>query len=490
MCAQCEEDGRRKGGDDLEYRCTTFHNSFEAFQGWNFWRQSSEPDNSGEADDVAQRRCGLTRTPSTLTPKPTVQDMNHLPWNTLDILANSSSFRHLLWHNIPSLLSLKTFDYHLTVSLTTLIDGNELTFLCSLALKDGASNLYVPTHCNSNFIPPLLTITKHSDSHSISSRDPPMTASDAGPGPKPINFVEISLAPMDADDGSNESFIFTTLLYDKLLIQSPENAAASFNTPCPFYLLEHQWTRLQVANWCTSYYRKGEPSNGCGGPSNFLHGLSRSVRQWQEQNRNQNAESLRIKIRSYISGRITTEIQPARRAPLTTLFKTTFGAPDQISECDWTVVLDCQATEATESTMYKTSDRFPYGRARAMAGIESLSVTKEVLLYNTENDIMDGSIATPYFYRNGRWVTPISSCGGLQGTTRRWALENGLCVEGTISKDDLKSGEPVWLSTGVKGFFAAKLVPRDVDTGVLDTEQCRRFEREMNIWPGPDGRGL
>ena len=308
----------------------------------------------------------------------------------------------------------------------------------------------------------------------------PMPCSNDSPGPsRPPTSDEISLAPIHPDDGSDESYIFATVRYDPILMNSPENTAASFNRRCPFYLLEHQWTRLQVANWCTSFYRQGEQSNATGGPSNFLYGLLSAVKRWQETHPDEHYESLRIKIRSYISGRVTTEIWPLVRLPLERLFVSTFGVPDQLPKSEWVIVMDSEPTEATESTMYKTSDRFPYGRARAMAGIPTLTTLKEVLLYNLENEILDGSTSTPYFYRDGRWVTPASASGGLQGTTRRWALENGLCVEGTIHKDSVEIGEVVWFSNAVKGFFHGKVVPRDPDPQALDIEECRRLEREM-----------
>lgn len=38
------------------------------------------------------------------------------------------------------------------------------------------------------------------------------------------------------------------------------------------------------------------------------------------------------------------------------------------------------------------------------------------------------------------------------GTTRRYALEQGLCEEGIVMKDSIKVGEKVVLSNGVRGF--------------------------------------
>ena len=142
-------------------------------------------------------------------------------------------------------------------------------------------------------------------------------------------------------------------------------------------------------------------------------------------------------------------------------------------------MLDTQPTEATESTMFKTSDRTAQGRARAGAGIYSLGTYKEVLLYNTDGQILDGSNSTPYFYRDGRWVTPISSSGGLQGTTRRWSLENGLCVEDIVYVDTLRPGEIIWFSNAVKGYFWAKFHLRDEDMQQPSTNQCRRVIQQL-----------
>ena len=65
---------------------------------------------------------------------------------------------------------------------------------------------------------------------------------------------------------------------------------------------------------------------------------------------------------------------------------------------------------------------------------------------------MEGSITTPYFFRGGEWVTPPAADGGNVGTTRRWALETGLCREMVVLRDDVKVGEVVWLSNGVRGW--------------------------------------
>ena len=250
-------------------------------------------------------------------------------------------------------------------------------------------------------------------------------------------------------------YVNATVRYDPMLVHSAENTAASFKRPCPFYLLEHQWTRLQVARWSVLPGGQAKPSDAGSTPTNFFHGLLAAVHHWQKAHADSESKSraLRVRIRSYVGGRITTEIIPTLVKPMTSLFPTSFYVPPSEETSQWTIRLDNQPTEISETTMYKTSDRTWYGRARAAAGIMTLTSTAEVLLYNPDDNILDGSQQTPYCLRNGRWVTPTSACGGQQGTTRRYALEHGLCVEGLVSKSSLRNGEIIWLSNAVQGFF-------------------------------------
>lgn len=71
---------------------------------------------------------------------------------------------------------------------------------------------------------------------------------------------------------------------------------------------------------------------------------------------------------------------------------------------------------------------------------------------NLSEEIMEGSISTPYFQRGKNWVTPAARQGGNVGTTRRWAMEKGLCIEGVVERRSVKVGEVVWLSNGVRGW--------------------------------------
>ena len=76
----------------------------------------------------------------------------------------------------------------------------------------------------------------------------------------------------------------------------------------------------------------------------------------------------------------------------------------------------------------------------------------EILLRNEHGEVSEGTVTTPYFWRDGVWITPRESCGGNLGTTRRWALDNGLAQEGVVMVDEIEHDEVIWVSNGVRGW--------------------------------------
>lgn len=123
-----------------------------------------------------------------------------------------------------------------------------------------------------------------------------------------------------------------------------------------------------------------------------------------------------------------------------------------------TVKLDSEPIIGSLFTSHKTSERRQYDGARRRAGIIHEPPTiAEVLLFNPQKELTECSLSTPYFLRNGRWITPPASSGGLAGVIRRLALERGLCEEHVLHVEDLNHGEQIWISNGVRGFIPAIL---------------------------------
>lgn len=109
-------------------------------------------------------------------------------------------------------------------------------------------------------------------------------------------------------------------------------------------------------------------------------------------------------------------------------------------------------------TRHKTTERSVYDEARSFIPTSprkqdpTNGVLNEILIVNQRDEIMEGTMTTPYFWRHGRWLTPPASAGGNLGITRRYALDAGLCIEDTIMKQSITDGEAIWLSNGARGW--------------------------------------
>ena len=165
-------------------------------------------------------------------------------------------------------------------------------------------------------------------------------------------------------------------------------------------------------------------------------------------------------------GDLRTRMDPIPPAPIGVLFPVAFDwnsseVLQKLSENQfWKVYLDTQPTPSTDFTSYKTNRRHMYNAARSRSLPEgtTMSSAVEVVMYNMEGDITEGSLTSLYFQRNGRWVTPPSSTGCQRGTTRRWALGKGLCVEEVVKPNSLKGDEKVIVSNGARGFNFGRMV--------------------------------
>jgi len=133
-----------------------------------------------------------------------------------------------------------------------------------------------------------------------------------------------------------------------------------------------------------------------------------------------------------------------------------YGDPERSTP--WDVMPDKERTPPTSFTSYKTTNRDMYTGARERVGIQDMTEKREVLIVSErDGEIMEGSLTSVFLWRNGAWTTPPVASGGQIGTTRRWALEKGFCVEGVVRIEDLVDGEECWISNGVRGFILGKI---------------------------------
>ncbi|CAK7233638.1 Aminodeoxychorismate lyase [Sporothrix bragantina] len=289
---------------------------------------------------------------------------------------------------------------------------------------------------------------------------------------------------MATPDGSS-FLLYSSVRYDATLRSAAgdealKHAGWNYSNSSPYYMLDFHRDRLLRAATYWGWEEAVVAVSGDAGLARLSEVLDKAV---EEEKDGPN----RCRITLSQDGQIGCDVSGATPTPLSGLFPPEFPAPGfmtsdpnsasegvsplllqmraTMGQAPYEVTLDDDKTSSSQYTHYKTTRRQMYDAARKRAGITGPEL-KEVLLVNSSSGvIMDGSISTVYFWRNGRWVTPPvppkygkeSGSGGLDGTTRRWALERKLAVEEEVKADSLRHGEECWMSNGVRGYIFGKV---------------------------------
>lgn len=268
--------------------------------------------------------------------------------------------------------------------------------------------------------------------------------------------------------------LFTSIRYDKNLLEIPSSdskyAGWNYRNTSTLYMLDfHRDRMLQAAE----FWGWKNAINAISGETGLqrLSGYAESI---VAAAGNEDIPQ-RIKLVLNEDGSFTHAISPVTPTNLANLFPARIPPPgiedlptqdgDPSKGHPFKVLVDDKSTNRSEFTHFKTTRRNMYDQARARARITATDA-KEVLMVNAmDYSVMEGSVTTPYLWRNNRWVTPPVSngfdrclgSGGQKGTSRRWALERSLAVEEPIKVDSLVHGEECWLSNGVRGFVFGKI---------------------------------
>jgi branched-subunit amino acid aminotransferase/4-amino-4-deoxychorismate lyase len=266
------------------------------------------------------------------------------------------------------------------------------------------------------------------------------------------------LDPVDADN----FYLFSTIRHDQEISSAPFNQ--SFDRPSPLLHLSYHRDRLVRAARGFGWEQAIHELEGPEGLEKVRRRCEEDAERWRKGNQVSEGDPIKIRILLSKTGKLSTEI--AASEPLTELYSAHHFNPDTPNP--YTPVrpvirihLDTEPTKASLFTTYKTTFRPHYAAARDRFGITpSNSFTTEVLLWNDEGVITDGTIRNIAVWRNGVWVTPGLETGCLDSASKRWLLENGegKVTDGEVRKEELKNGEWVLLSNGVEGCSLGRLV--------------------------------
>ena len=124
------------------------------------------------------------------------------------------------------------------------------------------------------------------------------------------------------------------------------------------------------------------------------------------------------------------------------------------TEKEYTVSLANNPVDSEDVFLYhKTTKRDVYENA---CGEEPIS--NDVLLWNTEGNITETTIANVIIMIDNEFVTPPIQSGLLGGTYRAMLLEKGKIIERVIHKSELAALKEITLINSVRGKFQAQLI--------------------------------
>lgn len=256
---------------------------------------------------------------------------------------------------------------------------------------------------------------------------------------------------MTETPSSPQSFeIISSLRFDPGLPDAACRHASSYPDPhkSPYYLLAYHQDRLIAA---AAHFQWN-------GALTWLQQDLQSFEEFLDSSIADRSKAWRLRVVVNSQGKARVEANATASIDLMSLFIPSLHTnPDPPV---WRVYVDTESTIPSGFTTHKTTARDDYMAARLRAGINLPTDLAEVLVVNPNDEVMEGSITTPYFLRDHMWITPPLSSGGNAGTTRRYALSQGFCLEHTISRDELVDGELCWLSNGVRGFIRGQIITK------------------------------
>ncbi|SGY74934.1 BQ5605_C005g03388 [Microbotryum silenes-dioicae] len=298
-----------------------------------------------------------------------------------------------------------------------------------------------------------------------------------------------SLEGLDVPDA-----ILSTARYDPPLSSLDKNSLTQpSSAPSPYGLLAYHHDRLVQAAAAFAWTSAAQSLEGEQGLIKLRQRLDQAVSQWQTQNDDKSDQPLRVSLPTMMledeaSYSVRWCTLPQLRilvfptaddddlitvqafacnpiTPISNFFNLALANPATLnalsSSSTFTYIpvrLDPARTSPSIWTQYKTTARDHYLASRERAGLgRDYNKPDEVLLFNQDDQVMEGSLANVGFYRDGAWVTPHDEAGGLNGVMRRWLLEQGRWKQGTILRGEVSRGEWVLLSNGLRGCFVGRI---------------------------------
>ncbi len=123
----------------------------------------------------------------------------------------------------------------------------------------------------------------------------------------------------------------------------------------------------------------------------------------------------------------------------------------------WRVAMSKKAlTPEVQETRYKVSARRFYDEERRR--IHDMTGCDEVLFFNENGELCEGSFTSVFVERGGVIYTPDLSCGLLPGVLRGVMIENGEAVAARLGKAHLCAADRLFVGNSLRGLIEVELI--------------------------------
>jgi len=109
-----------------------------------------------------------------------------------------------------------------------------------------------------------------------------------------------------------------------------------------------------------------------------------------------------------------------------------------------------------QETKFKTTARDFYDGERAR--LKASMGVDEVIFFNENQEICEGSFTTLFIEKNGKLLTPSLSCGLLPGVLRQDLLASGKSTESNLTLPDLETADEIFVGNSLRGLMPARFV--------------------------------
>jgi len=109
-----------------------------------------------------------------------------------------------------------------------------------------------------------------------------------------------------------------------------------------------------------------------------------------------------------------------------------------------------------QGTTFKTTMRDFYDGERAR--LQALMGVDEVIFFNADGDLCEGSFTTLFIEKQNKLLTPDVSCGLLPGVLRQDLLNSGDVSEAILTLADIKSADAIYVGNSLRGLMPAEFI--------------------------------